>query len=77
MPGGRDSVAFQAAQVFQYNGAVTDMVTVYVRYRNVIVTVVMNGLNHANTGNYGPVPPGLLAEAAQTVAREVTGELVH
>src|SRR5262249_58021502 len=27
MPGGRDSVAFQATQVFQNNGAVTDMVT--------------------------------------------------
>jgi hypothetical protein len=77
MPGGRDTVAFQATQVFQNNGAVTDMVTVSVRYRNVIVTVVMNGLNHANTGNYGPVSPSLLAAAAQTVAQEVTGALVH
>ena len=77
MPGGRDSVAFQATQVFQNSGAVTDMATVVVRYRNVIVTVVMNGLDHANTGTYGPVSPSLLSSAAQTVAREVTGELVH
>ena len=77
MPGGRDSVAFQATQVFRNNGAVTDMVTVVVRYRNVIVTVVMNGLDHANAGTYGPVPPGLLSSAAQTVAEEVTGKLVH
>jgi hypothetical protein len=76
MPGGRDSVAFQATQVFQ-NNAVTDMVTVAVRYRNVIVTVVMNGLEHANTGNYGPVSPSQLSSAAQTVAQQVTGQLVH
>jgi hypothetical protein len=77
MPGGRDSVAFQARQVFANNGAVTDMVTVVVRYRNVIVTVVMNGLDHANAGNYGPVSPSQLSSAAQTVAQEVTGKLVH
>ena len=77
MPGGRDSVAFQAMQVFQNNGAVTDMATVVVRYRNVIVTVVMNGLDHANTGTYGPVSPSLLSSAAQTVAQQVTGGLVR
>ena len=77
MPGGRDSVAFQATQVFQNNGAITDMVTVVVRYRNVIVTVVMNGLAHANTGNYGPVSPSQLSSAAQTVAQQVTAPLVH
>jgi len=77
MPGGRDSVAFQAMQVFQNNGAVTDMATVVVRYRNVIVTVVMNGLAHANTGNYGPVSPSQLSSAAQTVAQQVTAPLVH
>ena len=75
MPGGRDSVAFQATQVFQNNGAVTDMVTVAVRYRNVIVTVVMNGLEHANTGHYGPVSPSQLSSAAQTVAQQVAGQL--
>lgn len=77
MPGGRDSVAFQATQVFQNNGAVTDMATVVVRYRNVIVTVVMNGLEHANTGNYGPVSPSQLSSAAQTVAQQVAAQLVH
>ena len=63
--------------MFQNNGAVTDMVTVVVRYRNVIVTVVMNGLARANTGNYGPVSPSLLSSAAQTVAQQVTAPLVH
>ena len=53
------------------------MTTVYVRYRNVIVTVVMNGLDHANKGNYGPESPGQLSAAAHTVANQVTGLLVH
>jgi hypothetical protein len=77
MPGGNQTVAFQATQVFNVNGAVTDVSTVVVRYRNVIVTVVMNGLDHANKGNYGPTSPAELSSAAQTVAKEVTGSLVH
>lgn len=77
MPGGNDTVAFEAAQVFHVNGATTDMATVYVRYRNVIVTVVVDGLDHANKGSYGPVSPGMLSSAAQTVAQQVTGLLVH
>jgi hypothetical protein len=77
MPGGRDTSAFLATQVFTVGGAVTDMSTVYVRYRNVIVTVVLNGLDHANKGNYGPVSASDLSAAAQTVAKQVTGTLVH
>ena len=77
MPGGNDTVAFEAAQVFNVNGATTDVTTVYVRYRNVIVTVVMNGLDHANKGNYGPASPSQLSATAQTVANQVTGLLVH
>lgn len=77
MPGGNDTVAFQAAQVFNVNGAITDVSTVVVRYRNVIVTVVMNGLDQANKGKYGPVSPSQLSSAAQTVAQQVTGKLVH
>lgn len=77
MPGGNGTVAFAAAQVFNVNGATTDVTTVYVRYRNVIVTVVMNGLDHANKGNYGPASPSQLSAAARTVANQVTGLLVH
>ena len=77
MPGGNDTVAFEAAQVFHVNGAVTDMATVYVRYRNVIVTVVVDGLGHANKGDYGPVSPSMLSTAARTVAQQVSGLLVH
>lgn len=77
MPGGNDTVAFQAAQEFNVNSAITDVSTVVVRYRNVIVTVVMNGLDHTSKGNYGPVSPDELSSAAQTVAKQVTGRLVR
>jgi len=39
--------------------------------------VVMNGLDHANKGNYGPESPSQLTTAAETVAKQVTGQLVH
>jgi hypothetical protein len=77
MPGGNDTSAFQATQVFHDNGAITDVVTVVVRYRNVIVTVVMNGLDHSNKGNYGPESTSVISSAAQAAARQATGELVH
>ena len=77
MPGGRDTSAFVATQVFNVDGAITDVATVDVRYRNVIVTVVLNGTDHANVGNYGPVSQADLSAAAQTVAQEVTGKLVR
>jgi hypothetical protein len=77
LPGGTDTSGFEAAQVFNVNGAVSDVATVVVRYRNVLLTVVLNGLDHANKGNYGPVVMGDLSSAAQTVAQEVAGKLVH
>jgi hypothetical protein len=50
---------------------------VVVRYRNVIVTVVMNGLDHSNKGDYGPESMSVISSAAQAVARQAAGELVH
>ena len=76
MPGGRDTSAFIATQVFNVNGAITDVATVEVRYRNVIISVVLNGLDHANKGNYGPVSQSDLRSAAQTIAQEVTSKVV-
>ncbi len=76
MPGGNDTSAFSATQVFDKSGQ-TDVATVYVRYRNVIVTAVVQGLNQT-TGSkkYGPVSMADLTTAAQTVAREVTAKIV-
>lgn len=61
---GLGNEAFSATQVFRRGGAVTDVVTVVVRYHNVIVTVTLNGLERSNRGDYGPVSmPGLSAAA--------------
>src|SRR5205814_953878 len=43
---GFGDAAFTAQQVFHVGGAVTDVATVMVRYRNVVVTVTLNGLAH-------------------------------
>jgi hypothetical protein len=77
MPGGNGTSAFVATQVFNKNGAITDVAHVLVRYRNVVITVVVNGLDQANgKKKYGPVTMGDLSTAAKTVAKEVAGKIV-
>jgi hypothetical protein len=66
---GFGDAAFTAQQVFHVGGAVTDVATVMVRYRNVVVTVTLNGLAHSNKGNYGPVSQSQLAQAALAFAQ--------
>jgi len=61
--------AFSAVQVFRTGGAVTDVATVVVRYHNVVVTVTLNGLQHSDRGNYGPVSSAQLSAAALALAR--------
>ncbi|MGH3264029.1 MAG: hypothetical protein ACRDNS_18775 [Trebonia sp.] len=76
MPGGSQTSAFQATQVFNRGGAVTDVANVYVRYRNVIVTVVVDGLDQSNGAKkYGPVSMGQLTAAANTVAKEMASQI--
>jgi hypothetical protein len=76
MPGGNDTSAFTATQVFEKNGE-TDVATVYVRYRNVIVTAVVQGLNQTTGAKkYGPVSMSDLTAAATTVARQVAAKIV-
>jgi hypothetical protein len=67
--------AFSALQVFHVGGAVTDVATVMVRYHNVVVTVTLNGLDHSNKGNYGPVSTTQLTAAAMAFARAAEGSL--
>jgi hypothetical protein len=67
------SSAFSTTQVFTENGAIMDMATVYVRYRNVIIQVVLNGIDHNSGGKqYGPVSKATLLSQAQSVAKQVT-----
>jgi hypothetical protein len=73
------NVGFGATQVFNVNGTTVDKATVVVRYHNVIITVVVNGTEHAVTskGTYGPVDMGTLAAAANRVASEATTQVTH
>jgi hypothetical protein len=67
--------AFSAMQVFNVEGAVTDVATVTVRYRNVVVTVTLDGLEHSNRGTYGPVSKSQLAAAALAFAQAAEASL--
>jgi hypothetical protein len=67
--------AFSAMQVFRRGGAVTDVATVAVRYHNVVVTVTLNGLQHSNRGNYGPVSESQLSSAALAFAQAAEAAL--
>ena len=63
---------------FDRSGAITDEATVYVRYRNVIITAVMEGLDRTSGAKkYGPVVMSDLSAAAQTVAKQVASQIVH
>jgi hypothetical protein len=77
MPGGIQTSSFLATQVFIREGATTDVANVLVRYRNVIITVVVDGLDQSTgTKKYGPVTMSDLSSTAQTVARQVAGKVV-
>ena len=67
--------AFSATQVFRRGGAVTDVATVVVRYHNVVVTATVNGLEHSNVGNYGPVSMSDLSAAALAFAQAAEAAL--
>jgi len=76
MPGGNDTSAFQATQVFNRGGATMDVANVLVRYRNVIITVVVDGLQQSSKGkNYGPVSMSDLTAAATTVGKEMAAKI--
>jgi len=66
---GLGTAAFTATQVYQVGGAVTDVATTVIRYRNVLVTVVLTGLDKSNNGHYGPVSMSELSAGSQAVAR--------
>jgi hypothetical protein len=75
MLSGLGNEAFSATQVFRRGGAVTDVATVVVRYHNVIVTTTLNGLEHSNRGNYGPVSLPELSAAALAFAQAAEATL--
>jgi hypothetical protein len=62
---GLGSQAFSAAQTF-HTGMVTERVTVWVRYRNVLIDVSLMG---ESSGGFGPVTTTQLGAGALSVAR--------
>ena len=72
---GLGNEAFSATQVFRRGGSVTDVATVVVRFHNVIVTTTLDGLEHSNRGNYGPVSMSDLSAAALAFAQAAEAAL--
>ncbi|HEY0935647.1 MAG TPA: hypothetical protein VGD91_18105 [Trebonia sp.] len=76
LPGGSQTSAFQATQVFNRGGATTDVANVFIRYRNVIITVVVDGLDQTSGGKkYGPVATSDLTAAASAVGRQMAAQI--
>ena len=67
--------AFSATQVFYVGGAITDVATVVIRFHNVIVTVTLDGLQHSNRGDYGPVSLSQLSSGALAFAESAEASL--
>ena len=75
MPGGTQTSAFQATEVFNRGGAIMDVANVLVRYRNVIITVVVDGLNQSSGGKTYTASMSELTAAAHTVATEMASQI--
>lgn len=75
LPGGSDTSAFQATQVTNRGGATLDVANVLVRYRNVIVTVVVDGLNQSGSGKTYTTAMSDLTTAANAVAKEMAAQI--
>ncbi|HET9082467.1 MAG TPA: hypothetical protein VFO01_18375 [Trebonia sp.] len=75
MPGASQTSAFQATEVFNRGGATMDVANVLVRYRNVIITVVVDGLNQSSGGKTYATSMSDLTAAANTVAKEMASQI--
>ncbi len=74
-PGGLGNAAFIALQVWHTGGNTTDFVTVVARKRNALVTVTLQGLDHAARGGYGPVSVTSLQAGALAIAHQVMARI--
>ncbi|HEX9537748.1 MAG TPA: hypothetical protein VGA04_06190 [Streptosporangiaceae bacterium] len=72
---GFGTAAFSALQVTTAGGDTTDLLTVVIRDRNVLVTVVLEGLDHSSKGGYGPVSAAQLKAGALAVARDILAQV--
>lgn len=72
---GLGTAAFSALQVSTAGGDTTDLLTVVVRDRNVLITVMLEGLDHSRTGGYGPVSTAQLRTGALAAARDILARI--
>ena len=70
---GLGTKAFSALQVTRSPGLKTDLMTVVVRDRNVVLTAVLQG--NSGRGGYGAVSPAQLRAGAIAAARDVIAQL--
>ena len=70
---GLGTKAFSALQVTRGGGIKTDLMTVVVRDRNVVLTAVLQG--NSGRGGYGSVSPDQLRAGAIAAARDVLAQL--
>ncbi len=70
---GLGTKAFSALQVTRSPGIKTDLMTVVVRDRNVVLTAVLQG--NSGRGGYGAVSPALLRAGAIAAAHDVIAQL--
>jgi hypothetical protein len=75
LPGGSDTSAFQATEVTNRGGATLDVANVLVRYRNVIITVVVDGLNQSSGGKTYKTAMSDLTAAANVVAKQMASQI--
>jgi hypothetical protein len=72
---GLGAQAFSALQVIKGGGNTTDLVTLVVRDRNVVITVALQGLDRSARSHYGPVNIAVLRAGSVAAAREVLAGL--
>jgi hypothetical protein len=72
---GLGQAAFTATQVYHVGGAITDIATTVIRYHNVLITVILDGLDRSNRGDYGPVSMSDLSSGALAAARDAYAKL--
>jgi hypothetical protein len=72
---GLGMAAFTATQAYNIEGAVTDVATTVIRYKNVLITATLNGLDKSNHGDYGPVSMNQLSAGSLAVARAAFAKL--
>jgi hypothetical protein len=73
---GLGTAAFAALEVVRAGGETSDIVTVVVRDRNVVVSVALQGVDHARGRTaYGPVSMSSLQAGATAAAHDVVSQL--